>query len=327
MATDNSQVPKVGRRRALDMFAVVLTIRQAELRLSSLFADGEIPGFIHLSVGQEAISAGIMAALEQRDTISSNHRGHGHAIARGVELASFFQEIMAKEEGCCRGRGGSMHVADAKAGMLGANGIVGAGIPIALGGALAHQVRKTGAISVVFFGDGALAEGVLHESLNLANLWKLPLLFVCENNGWSEFCPTSAEFTAKLTDLAAAFGIPAQTVDGNDLFAVYACALTAVAAARDRGPQVLECMTRRVRGHFEGDPQRYRDPAEIARAGETDPVARVEATLLDMGVPEREIEAVRARVTEHIDAAVAAARKGTPPSFSAALADVYTAQS
>lgn len=316
----------IERRTALNLFAVIQTIRQAELRLSSLFADGEIPGFIHLSVGQEAVSAGVMAALKRGDTVSSNHRGHGHAIARGVELESFFQEIMAKDQGCCRGRGGSMHVADAKIGMLGANGIVGAGIPIAVGGALAHQVRTTGAISVAFFGDGALAEGVLHESLNLASLWKLPLLFVCENNGWSEFCPTSAEFTAKLTDLAAAFGIPAQTVDGNDVFAVYDSSLSAVAAARDRGPQLLECMTSRVRGHFEGDPQRYREPEEIARAGEAEPLARVEAMLLEMGVPEREIEAVRAQVTEHIDAAVAAARKGTPPSFSAALADVYTMQ-
>jgi pyruvate dehydrogenase E1 component alpha subunit len=303
------------------------TIRQSELRLSKLFAEGEIPGFIHLSIGQEAIPGGVIAALEARDTVASNHRGHGHAIAKGVDLIRFFQEIMAKEEGCCRGRGGSMHVADAALGMLGANGIVGAGLPIALGSALAHQVQKTGAVAVVFFGDGALAEGVLHECLNLASLWKLPLVFVCENNGWSEFSPTSVEFAAKLTDLAKAFGIPAQAVDGNDVFAVYNAAQEAVSAARKGGgPWLVECKTTRIRGHFEGDQQRYRDTNEVADTSVVDPVTRFEEQLTVMGIAKSEIEAVLVGVTARIDAAVTAAHAGTAPSFAAAFADVYTAK-
>jgi pyruvate dehydrogenase E1 component alpha subunit len=316
--------PAAGKDLGLALYRVIQTIRQAELRLSALFADGEIPGFIHLSVGQEAVPAGIVAALAPADTVASNHRGHGHAIAKGVDLDRFFQEIMAKDEGTCRGRGGSMHVADAAVGMLGANGIVGAGLPIALGSALAHQVKKTGGIAVVFFGDGALAEGVLHECFNLASLWKLPLLFVCENNGWSEFSPTSREFRAKLVDLATVFGIPGVSVDGNDAFAVHDAAKEKVAAARTHGPQLIECRTNRVRGHFEGDQQKYRDPQDVARAGADDPVAKIEKHLMALGVPQADMDAVKSDVARLVERAVAAGRSGTAPSFKAAFADVYT---
>jgi TPP-dependent pyruvate/acetoin dehydrogenase alpha subunit len=312
------------RGHALALYEVIQTIRQSELRLGTLFADGEVPGFIHLSVGQEAVPAGITAALESQDTVASNHRGHGHAIAKGVDLNRFFQEIMGKDEGYCRGRGGSMHVADAKVGMIGANGIVGAGIPIALGNALAHQIKKTKGVTVVYFGDGALAEGVIHECLNLSSLWKLPLVFVCENNGWSEFSPTSRQFRAKLVDLAAVFGIPGVSVDGNDVFAVYDAAVAHVEAARaGQGPQVIECRTNRVRGHFEGDQQKYRDPADIAKAGSDDPIARIEKVLAELGIAKSELEALQSEVGKRVEAAVAAGRAGKAPSFSDSLADVY----
>ncbi|MFP3941200.1 MAG: thiamine pyrophosphate-dependent enzyme [Thermoanaerobaculia bacterium] len=216
----------------------MLRIRRVEERLAGLFADGEVPGFIHLSIGQEAIAAGVASALDPADTIASTHRGHGHALAKGVALDAFFMEIMGRDTGVCRGRGGSMHVADMSVGMLGANGIVGAGIPLAVGSALAHQTRHTGGVAAAFFGDGALAEGVLHESLNLAALWKLPMLFVCENNGWSEFSPTARQFVANVRELAAAFGIESERVDGNDAAAVAQAAARQVTALREgAGPR------------------------------------------------------------------------------------------
>lgn len=313
------------RREAIALYSAIVTIREAELRLGILFADGEVPGFIHLSVGQEAVPVGIMAALAPHDTVSSNHRGHGHAIAKGVDLKRFFQEIMAKDEGYCRGRGGSMHVADADVGMLGANGIVGAGLPIGLGSAFAHQVKKRDSIAVVFFGDGALAEGVLHECLNLSSIWKLPLLFVCENNGWSEFSPTSREFVGKLADLANVFDIPATTVDGNDVFAVLSAAKKATSSIREgRGPHVIECLTHRVRGHFEGDQQKYRDAEDIKRASNSDPVLRMEKHLAAIGLSTNDIEAIKADVMANVEEAVEAGRSGTAPLFSDAFADVYT---
>ncbi len=315
----------VSKAELLELYSGLLTIRYAELRLGTLFADGEVPGFIHLSVGQEAVPVGVMAALDPDDTVSSNHRGHGHAIAKGVDLDRLFQEIMAKDEGYCRGRGGSMHVADASIGMLGANGIVGAGLPIALGSAFAHQVKKRKAISVVFFGDGALAEGVLHECLNLSSMWSLPLLFVCENNGWSEFSPTSKEFVAKLPELAGVFGIPATSVDGNDVTEVLSAAKTAAAHVRSgKGPYVIECLTHRVRGHFEGDQQKYRDPKDIQKASESDTIEKMEKLLANTGVGEKEMDAIRKDVEDKVEKAVTSGRNGTPPVFSAAFDDVYT---
>jgi len=313
------------RDEALALYSAILTIREAELRLGTLFADGEVPGFIHLSIGQEAVPVGIMSALEPHDTVASNHRGHGHAIAKGVDLKKLFQEIMAKDEGYCRGRGGSMHVADANVGMLGANGIVGAGLPIGLGSALAHQVKKRNSVAVVFFGDGALAEGVLHECLNLSSIWKLPLLFVCENNGWSEFSPTSREFVGKLSELAKVFGIPTSTVDGNDVFAVIAAAKKAVPLVRaGNGPQVIECLTHRVRGHFEGDQQKYRDSEDIKQATLSDPVVRIEKHLASIGLPANDVKSIKAEVMTNIEEAVVAGRSGTTPLFADAFADVYT---
>lgn len=307
----------------LDLLRTMRLIREAELRLAQLFADGEVPGFIHLSVGQEGVAAGVCAALGPADTLASNHRGHGHALAKGLDLDRFFLEIMGKSEGMCQGRGGSMHVADAAVGMLGANGIVGAGLPIAVGSALAHQVKRNGAIAVVFFGDGALAEGIMHESFNLASIWRLPVLFVCENNGWSEFSPTARQLAADPCALAESHRITARAVDGNDALAVYEAARALVAEVRGGGgPRFLECRTTRVRGHFEGDPQKYRDAADAARS-EDDPIGRLERRLAEDGVSGSDIDTAKRDAVARVDAAVERARAGTAPDFDAALKDVY----
>jgi TPP-dependent pyruvate/acetoin dehydrogenase alpha subunit len=303
----------------------LLLIRQAEERLSTLFADGEVPGFIHLSIGQEAVSVGVMSALGPEDTIASTHRGHGHAIAKGLALDGFFAELLAKDEGLCCGRGGSMHVADLSLGMLGANGIVGAGLSIALGSALAHKTLGRDAIAVAFFGDGALAEGLLHECLNLAALWRLPLLFVCENNGWSEFQPSSKQLAFALADLAPAYGTAYARVDGNDVVAVADIAREIVAGIRaGGGPAILECVTVRVRGHFEGDAQKYRDAADLDGLPEIDPIRKVAAGLLAAGISEDELAKAAEDTAALIEQAVTAARRGTDPSFDAARRDVYT---
>ena len=313
-----------GENHLLGLYAVMLLIRRAEEWLSRLFADGEVPGFIHLSIGQEAVPVGVMSALTAADTIASTHRGHGHAIAKGLPLEGFFAELLGRDEGLCRGRGGSMHVADLSIGMLGANGIVGAGLSIALGSALAHKRLGRHAVALAFFGDGALGEGVLHECLNLASLWRLPLLFVCENNGWSEFLPSVKQITFKLADLAPAYGIPYVAVDGNDVAAVSAAAADAVTRVRENGPAVLECVTTRVHGHYEGDAQKYRDPAEMEALAMRDPLRIAAARLGRLGFGEERLQDVLTAVDRQIEAAVAAARAGTDPDFAAAKADAYT---
>ena len=316
---------QLGRAELFDLYRQLLLIRRAEERLSQMFADGEVPGFIHLSIGQEAVSVGVMSALGPEDTIASTHRGHGHAIAKGLPLEGFFAELLAKNEGLCRGRGGSMHVADMSVGMLGANGIVGAGLSIALGSALAHKTLQRPAIAVAFFGDGALAEGLLHECFNLAALWTLPLLFVCENNGWGEFLPTSKQLAFNLEDFSAAFRIPHTAVDGNDVAAVAAAAERIVARIRGgAGPAVLECLTTRVRGHFEGDAQKYRDPGELDRLAERDPLRIGMEALRRLGATETDFAKAAEEIERRIEAAMTAARRGTDPVFEAAKADVYT---
>jgi len=313
-------------RELLELFEKMLLVRGAEERLSQLFADGEIPGFIHLSIGQEATAVGVAAALEDGDSLASNHRGHGHALAKGVDLDGFFLELLGRDGGLCGGRGGSMHVAEMAVGMLGANGIVGGGVPIALGSALAHQVKARKSVAVVFFGDGALAEGTVAESMNMAALWDLPLLFVCENNGWAEFSPTDLQLSTTPTRLAKAYGIATKEVDGNDVEAVAAAARSLVGAMRRKpGPRLLECRTTRVQGHFEGDPQKYRDATEIEALPAKDPIGRCAKRLRALKVAKRDIDAVAGRVDARIDAAVAKAKAADAPDFDAARADVYRA--
>jgi len=218
---------------ARDLYRMVVLIRRAEEHLRDLFSNGEVPGFIHLSIGQEAISAGIMSALGAEDTIASTHRGHGHALAKGISVDGFFAELLGRELGLCRGRGGSMHVADMSVGMLGANGIVGAGLSIALGSALAHKTLRRNAIAVAFFGDGALAEGLVHETFNLAMLWKLPVVFICENNNYA--MGTSVARSSNVFDiykLADAYDMPGDSVDGMSPEGVHEAVTRAVKRAR-----------------------------------------------------------------------------------------------
>jgi len=315
-AAGNSRLPELHR--------TMLLVRAAETALAKLFADGEIPGFIHLSIGQEAVAAGVCAALGAHDTLATTHRGHGHVLARGIDLDGFFKELMGREGGLCRGRSGSMHVADMGLGILGANGIVGASVPLAVGSALAHQTRSTGGVAVAFFGDGAMAEGALHEALNMAALWSLPLVLVCENNGWSEFSPTARQFRGTLAGLAAAFGISHRLVDGNDVAATAEAATAAVDHARTAGPVVLECLTTRVRGHYEGDPQKYRDGEELAGLAAGDALARSRAALAELGLTAADLDAMAAEAEARVAASVAAARADPLPDYDRALADVYT---
>ena len=303
----------------------MLVIRRAEERLQKLFLDGLVPGFLHLSIGQEAVPVGVSQALTDNDTVSSNHRGHGHTLAKGVDLNGFFAEILGKATGLCKGRGGSMHVADLSKGMLGANGIVGAGLPITTGSALALKMQGQGHIAVVYFGDGALAEGVLHECLNMAALWKLPILFVCENNGWSEFSPTERQLATSLDKLAKAFSIKYSAVDGNVVSDVTTTAGRLVKAMRKTSaPAILECSTTRVRGHFEGDRQDYRDGDEIAALSERDPIRLNAAEMAKAGGTPEMLAEIADAVDAEIEAATEAALEAPLPSSADILADVYT---
>ena len=307
------------------LYRQMLLIRRAEERLQKLFADGDVPGFLHLSIGQEAVAVGISSVLGVADTVSSNHRGHGHALAKGVSLAGFFAEILGRADGVCRGRGGSMHVADLSIGMLGANGIVGAGMPITTGSALALKMKGAGNIAAVYFGDGALAEGVIHECFNLTSLWSLPVLFVCENNGWSEFSPTERQLATTLERLSVAFGIAFASVDGNDVVVVADQAGKFVNQMRDMpSPRVIECQTTRIRGHFEGDPQDYRNKEEMSMMSERDPIARARSQLLAEGLSDVWFEQLHAEVDSEIDVALKLAKGSPEPTSDSLVADVYT---
>ena len=264
-------------RQLLDQYATLLTIRRAEERLSALFAQGEVPGFIHLSIGQEAVSAGVMSALGPTDTIASTHRGHGHAIAKGLDVSRFFLEILGAERGLLR-RPRRLDACGRHVGRHARRERHRRRRPVRSRRQRARaSVAQNRRHRLVFFGDGALAEGVLHESLNLAALWSLRSLFVCENNGWSEFSPASRQLATEPSKLAAAFGFRHERVDGNDVVAVaHAWRVSAIEAVRaGGGPRLIECKTTRVRGHFEGDPQKYRDRRRIRRCrAQRDPLKR-----------------------------------------------------
>lgn len=317
--------PLADAERCLSLYRTMVLVREVETTLARVFADGEVPGFIHLSVGQEAVAAGVVSAMGTADTLATTHRGHGHVLARGLDLDAFFKEIFGRAGGICKGRGGSMHVSDMDLGIIGANGIVGAGVPIALGSALAMKTRRTGGVAVAIFGDGAMAEGVLYETMNFAALQRLPLLLVCENNGWSEFSPTDRQFAAPLAKLAAAFGIAHLQVDGNDVFAVADAAGAAMSEIRGgQGPFILECHTDRVRGHFEGDAQPYRAAEDLQRLPDRDPIARAAAVLRAKSADQEGLTRIEAQVRQSVRSALEGARQDAWPSFEDAIGDVYT---
>lgn len=264
--------------RALRLLATMWRIRLFEERVGALARSDEIPGLVHLSVGQEGVAAAVCAQLRDGDAVYSGHRAHGHAIARGAPLERVLAELMGRDAGLCRGLGGSMHLVDVEHGFMGATGVVGGNIPIALGSALAARLRGDDAVAVVFFGDGAVQGGLFAETVNLAALWALPLLLVCENNGFAEFTPRSAHTTVeRVSDAVAAYDVERDTVDGNDVGAVWDAFGRFLASAREgRGPFLLECLTHRLRGHYEGDPGTYREALAAAEWQERDPILRLQ---------------------------------------------------
>jgi acetoin:2,6-dichlorophenolindophenol oxidoreductase subunit alpha len=302
------------RETALSLYRTMATIRSFEERVAREFRTGEVPGFVHMYIGEEGVAAGVCANLRDDDFITSTHRGHGHAIAKGCDLNAMMAEIYGRETGLCKGRGGSMHVADFSRGMIGANAIVGGGIALATGAALSAQVRGSGQVAVAFFGDGAANQGILHESLNLAAIWSLPAVYVCENNGFAESTP--AAYSTSVDDIAvrgAAYGIPGVVVDSRDVLAVYEVAREAVERARrGDGPTLVEAKTSRIRGHFEGDPELYRDDEERREAADRDPLPRLRERLLGDGLAtEADLEAMQADILGAVEAAIEYA-KGSP---------------
>src|SRR4051812_27513392 len=308
----------------LEMHRRMLVIRGFEERVAALYRDGEVPGFVHLSIGQEAAAVGACWPLRPTDVITSTHRGHGHCLAKGLDPLGMFAELMAKDQGTNRGRGGSMHIADPSIGIFGANGIVGAGLPIAAGAATAAQLRRDGTVAVAFFGDGAVAHGTFHEALNLAAVWRLPLVLFCENNGYAEFSPADSQHAASLELRAAGYGVDYVAVDGNDVVATATAMTTAIETSRSgRGPVVVEATTYRWHGHYEGDPQRYRTPDELREWEAHDPLLLNERRLRSAGVTDSALESMTSAVARELDEAVDAARRMTAPA-TASLTDFVT---
>lgn len=311
----------------LKAYRTMRTIREFEERLHADFAKGDIPGFVHLYAGEEAAGTGIMMHLEDKDRIASTHRGHGHCIAKGVDPKEMMAEIYGKISGSCRGKGGSMHIADLSKGMMGANGILGAGAPLVCGAALAAKYRGDGGVAISFVGDGASNQGTFLESLNLAAVWNLPAIFVVENNGYAE--STSRDYAVAVdsyVDRAAGFGLPGVTVDGLDFFAVYEAAGEIIRRAREGGgPALLECKMIRMYGHFEGDQQTYRAKGEIEdiRANK-DCLKMFSQRVTEAGVVSRaELDAIDRKVAAEIEEAVAFAKAAPLPTSADLLTDVY----
>ncbi|WP_228561519.1 alpha-ketoacid dehydrogenase subunit alpha/beta [Catenulispora rubra] len=309
----------------LEMYRRMRRIRRFEERASDLYKATEIPGFLHLSIGQEASAVGACWPLTERDGITSTHRGHGHVLAKGLDTASMMAELMGKDAGTCHGRGGSMHIADPGLGIYGANGIVGAGLPIAGGVATAAKLRGAGDVVVAFFGDGAVAQGMFHEAVNLAAVWDLPVVFFCENNHYSEFSPASTQHRASLSARAAGYGIAYEHVDGNDVVAVAQTMGEIVRRLRGGGgPVLVEAETYRWHGHYEGDPERYRSPEEVAAAKERDPLLIARRRLEAVGVGVSLVDAVDEEIDKEIEAAIDWAR-GMPEPAVESLYDYVSA--
>ena len=312
--------------RLLGAYRTMRMIRSFEDKLIELVNLGKMSGFLHVYLGEEAVATGVCAQLGEDDWVASTHRGHGHAIAKGVDVRGMMAELFGRRTGTCKGKGGSMHIADLDKGMLGANGIVGAGIPLATGAALTAKLKKSGGVAVAFFGDGASNQGAFHESLNLASIWKLPAVYVVENNGWGEFTPTEYVIPVKdIAERAAAYAMPALIADGMDFFDVFAKAGEAIARARrGEGPSLLECKTYRFAGHFVGDPLAYRSKEEVQRWTERDPLRRFATRVLADGLLSQEdLQRADREVARHIEEAVAAAEAAPLPDVAELTTDVY----
>lgn len=327
MKTLESKEVALTQEKARWMYKKMLEIRKFEDKVHELFAQGILPGFVHLYAGEEAVAVGVCAHLTDKDTITSTHRGHGHCIAKGCDLNGMMAEIYGKLTGLCKGKGGSMHIADFDKGMLGANGIVGGGFPLACGAALTAKYKKTDHVSVCFFGDGANNHGTFHEGINLAAIWKLPVVFVAENNGYAEATPFHYSSSCKsIADRATGYNIPGIKIDGKDVLAVYQAAEEAIQRARKgEGPTLIECVTYRNYGHFEGDAQKYKTEQEKAEhKHEKDAIMLFKQQLLDQRLfSEKELAAVEGNVEEAINQAVKFSEESPYPNPSELLTDVY----
>jgi pyruvate dehydrogenase E1 component alpha subunit len=317
----------IDKATAHRMYDTMVRIRLFEQRITELFQQGRLPGFLHVSIGQEAVPTGVCAHLRSNDYISSTHRGHGDVIAKGARLDRMMAELYGKKTGYCKGKGGSMHIADLELGILGANGIVGAGIPIATGTALAFKMRRTDQVAVCFFGDGGANTGAFHEGLNIASVWNLPVVFVCQNNQYAESTPQRVH--QKIKDIAVramAYDVPGETVDGMDILEVYRVAGEAIMRARaGGGPTLIECKTYRFYGHYVGDPgTAYRRLEEVEEWKQRDPILGFRRRLLaeDMAT-EAQLTSIDEAVRRELEEAIQFAEASPEPDLEDALQDIY----
>lgn len=327
MKTVESKKITLNQEKARWMYQKMLEIRKFEDQVHEQFSKGILPGFVHLYAGEEAVAVGVCAHLNDKDSITSTHRGHGHCIAKGCDLNGMMAEIYGKITGLCKGKGGSMHIADLDKGMLGANGIVGGGFSLAAGAALTAKYKKTNDVSVCFFGDGANNHGTFHEGINIAAIWKLPVIFIAENNGYAEATPfTYASSCKSIVDRAIGYNIPGIKVDGKDVLAVYQAAEEAVQRARrGEGPTLIECITYRNYGHFEGDAQKYKTEQEKAEHKvEKDAIDHFRQYLLnEQLLAEKELVYLEESVEEAVNQAVKFSEESPYPDPSELLTDVY----
>jgi len=317
---------EISKEKLLWAYERMKLIRTFEDKSAELFGEGKLPGFVHLYAGEEAIAVGVCAHLTDRDFITSTHRGHGHCIAKGVDVKPMMAEIYGKATGACKDKGGSMHIADVEKGMLGANGIVGAGGPLACGSGLMAKTLGTDQVTVCFFGDGAAEQGTMHESMNLASIWKLPVVFVCENNGYAESTPWGYHCAAKdISDRAVAYDMPGATVDGTDFFAVYEAAAEGIGRARrGEGPSLIEARGFRYYGHFQGDATLYFTEEEKARNRANDPIDKFRKAVLDRKLlTEEELAEIDAKTRAAVEAAVEFAVESPLPDPAEVTTDVY----
>jgi pyruvate dehydrogenase E1 component alpha subunit len=312
----------------LELYKRMLTVRAFEEKAGELFAQNLIPGFIHLSIGEEASSVGTCSVLRDDDYVASTHRGHGHLIAKGADPKRMFAELFGRKTGYCKGKGGSMHIADFSLGILGANGVVGGGFPIIIGAGLSIKLRKTSQVGIVFFGDGAANRGTFHEAANMAAIWKLPVVFVCENNLYASTTPAEYSLAgSSIAGRAAAYGIPGSVVNGNDILEVRNAVGKAVKRAREgKGPSIVENQTYRYRGHFEGDPQKYRTTNEVDDfKREHDPIQLFMAVLIKDGIIDDNRDTkLKDEVATRIEEAVRYAQDQPLPRPEEALEDLYS---
>jgi TPP-dependent pyruvate/acetoin dehydrogenase alpha subunit len=314
------------KEKLLYAYTTMKKIRLFEEMVYELFTEGKMPGFAHLYAGEEAIATGVCAHLTEKDYVTSTHRGHGHCIAKGADIKLMMAELYGKSTGLCKGKGGSMHIADMDIGMLGANGIVGAGGPLACGSGLMAKTLGTDQVTICFFGDGACEQGTMHEAMNLASCWNLPVVFVCENNGFAESTPFSYHCAAKnISDRAVAYDMPGITVDGSDFFAVYEAAEQAIGRARrGDGPSLIECRGFRYYGHFIGDPMIYVTEEDQQRNRARDPIETFKKRVLERELlSEEEMSEIDGKLAASIEEAVKFGQESPSPDIKEVLTDVY----